>query len=216
MFPRGERSYLLVRDTLRIQAEWPQVRVVVRWGCCVVRLRARSLLYRVLLCSTLLSKNRPPHPPPRFRLKVAPCWPSCPLPSSLLPSLPRTRRETCCSLPPVQKIYDHRTDSVVVSPFPVYVDPHWLLRMLALPDRELLARTSTSPEAEDERFVADIRAQLSFMVAQSGPDGRAWLENVFGGGRGTPLVFPRAEAGAGAGGGGRAGAAVGAVGQGPR
>eukprot|EP00903_Cladosiphon_okamuranus_P008080 g7792.t2 len=109
------------------------------------------------------------------------------------------------------EIYEPRTDSVVVPPFPVYVDPRWLLQMLALPDRQLLTQTSTSPEAEDERFVEDIRAQFSYMVAQSGPDGRSWLRNVFGGGRGSQLVFPRAAAAAAAARGGEE-AAVGAVG----
>ncbi|CAM9656568.1 unnamed protein product [Ectocarpus sp. 4 AP-2014] len=89
------------------------------------------------------------------------------------------------------EIYQPRSDSVVVSPFPVFVDPRWLVRMLVLPDRELLAQTSTSPEAEDERFVADVRAQFSYMLAQSGADGQSWCENVFGAGGGRPLVFPR-------------------------
>ncbi len=80
-----------------------------------------------------------------------------------------------------------------MSPFHVFVDSRWLLQMLVLPDHDLLAQTSTSPEAEDERFVADIRAQFSFMVAKSGAEGRAWFENIFGGGRGNPLVFPRAK-----------------------
>ena len=115
------------------------------------------------------------------------------------PSPPTYPPPTLCGKPDPYtrtQVYDSRTDSVVVSPFPVYVDPRWLLQMLALPDRQLLAQTSTSPEAEDDRFVDDIRAQFSYMVAQSGPDGRAWLRNVFGGSRGGPLVFPRAGAGA--------------------
>ncbi|CAM9488135.1 unnamed protein product, partial [Hapterophycus canaliculatus] len=78
------------------------------------------------------------------------------------------------------EIYEPRSDSVVVHPFPVFVDPHWLLEMLVLPDRELLAQTSTSPEAEDERFVEDIRAQFSFMLAKCGARGEDWLANVFG------------------------------------
>ncbi|CAN0149888.1 unnamed protein product [Ectocarpus sp. 13 AM-2016] len=89
------------------------------------------------------------------------------------------------------EIYQPRSDSVVVPPFPVFVDPRWLVQMLVLTDRELLAQTSTSPEAEDERFVADVRAQFSYMLAQSGADGQSWYENVFGAGRGRPLVFPR-------------------------
>ncbi|CAN0524491.1 unnamed protein product [Ectocarpus sp. 12 AP-2014] len=89
------------------------------------------------------------------------------------------------------EIYQPPSDSVVVSPFPVFVDPRWLVRMLVLTDRELLAQTSTSPEAEDERFVADVRAQFSYMLAQSGADGQSWYENVFGAGGGRPLVFPR-------------------------
>lgn len=66
--------------------------------------------------------------------------------------------------------------------------------MLVLSDGDLLAKTSTSPEVEEERFVEDIRAQFSYMLAHSGADGGAWLENVFGAGRGRPLVFRRGEA----------------------
>lgn len=94
------------------------------------------------------------------------------------------------------KIYDSQADSIVVSPFPVFVDPRWLVQMLVLPARELLAKTSTSPEVEDERFVEDVRAQFSYMSAHSGPDGREWFKNVFGAGKGTPLVFRRGEAAA--------------------
>ncbi|CAM9501600.1 unnamed protein product, partial [Scytosiphon promiscuus] len=90
------------------------------------------------------------------------------------------------------EIYESRSDSVVVSPFPVYVDPRWLFNMLVLTDRDLLAQTSTSPEAEDERFVGDIRAQFSFMLAKCGARGQDWLPNVFGPRQGEPLVFPRA------------------------
>lgn len=116
------------------------------------------------------------------------------LPRLLSPSLREKTIVFCVRT----QIYDSRADSIVVPPFPVVVEPRWLVQMLVLPDRELLAQTSTSPEAEEERFVEDIRAQFSFVLAHSGADGRAWFENVFGAGRGKPLVFRRGEAAAAA------------------
>ena len=64
-------------------------------------------------------------------------------------------------------------------------------RLLSLSDRELLAVTSTSPEAEAESFVADVRSCISYVLNRTRPDGQGWLENVFGGGDGAPLVYPR-------------------------
>lgn len=66
--------------------------------------------------------------------------------------------------------------------------------MLALSDRELLAVSSTSPDVEDDRFVADVRRQFRYILAHAGADGDGWWQNVFGGGRGSPLVYPRSTA----------------------
>ncbi|CAM9518169.1 unnamed protein product [Ascophyllum nodosum] len=92
------------------------------------------------------------------------------------------------------EIYDPQSDSIVVDPFPVRIHPATLLHLLELPDRELLDASSTSPDVEDERFVADVRSQFSYILARVGPQGEGWLETVFGGGNGNPLVFPRASA----------------------
>lgn len=94
----------------------------------------------------------------------------------------------------IPQIYDARSDSIAVTPFQLWANPASLTHMLALPDRELLAVTSTSPDVEDERFTTDVRAQFAYVLDNMGADGRGWWDNVFGGGRGRALVFPRCEA----------------------
>lgn len=84
------------------------------------------------------------------------------------------------------------------------------MHLLAFPDRDLLAVSSTSPEMEDSRFVQDVRAQFRFILRHAGVDGRGWWKSVFGdgnGGTGNPLVFRRGERGhvGGSGGGGGGG-----------
>lgn len=103
------------------------------------------------------------------------------------------------------QIYEASSDSIVIKPFRLPVNPTELKLLLALPDRDLLAVSSTSPETEDPRFVPDVRAVYSFVLEHAGENGRGWLERVFGGGDGKPikaLVFPR---GAGDSGGGEQG-----------
>ncbi|CAN0302206.1 unnamed protein product, partial [Laminaria digitata] len=68
------------------------------------------------------------------------------------------------------QIYESRSDTIVVAPFPLWVNSHAMLRLLSLPDRELLAVTSTSPEAEAESFVADVRSCISYVLDRTGPD----------------------------------------------
>lgn len=94
---------------------------------------------------------------------------------------------------PQRQVYDARTDSIVVMPFPLWMDRASVAGLLLLPDRELLGLTSTSPDAEDPRFVRDVRAQLSFLLEKVGPRGMDWWYNVFGGGGGNILTFPRLD-----------------------
>lgn len=105
-----------------------------------------------------------------------------------LSGLPSTLNRMLCR---AAQVYDARTDSIVVAPFSVQMDRDTVTHLLDLPDRELLAATSTSPEAEDERFIPDIREHFSFLLTNIGPDGTEWSNNVFGGDRGKPLIFSR-------------------------
>lgn len=84
----------------------------------------------------------------------------------------------------------------MVAPFPLWINPPAMLRLYTLPDQELLSATSTSPEAEADTFVADIRSCISYVLSRTGPQGDGWLENVFGEGSGAPLVYPRVAAAA--------------------
>lgn len=109
------------------------------------------------------------------------------------PPLPSPAPYALC-IPASLKIYDPLSDSIIVDPFPIQVHAASIRRLLELPDQELLGLTSTSPDAEEERFVADVKSVYSYMLARSGIYGEEWLNNVFGEGRGTPLVFPRVAA----------------------
>lgn len=91
------------------------------------------------------------------------------------------------------QIYDAQSDSIVVDPYPLWINPGAISRILDLPDQELLAITSTSPDAEDDRFVVDVRTQYSYILKHVREDGEGWWGSVFGGGSGTALVFPRAD-----------------------
>lgn len=112
------------------------------------------------------------------------------------PTLPRTRsvlRASFSQSPSNRplKIYDPLSDSIVLDPFSIQVHTASIRRLLELPDQELLDLTSTSPDAEEERFVADIKSLYSYVLARAGIYGEKWRRNVFGMGRGKPLVYPR-------------------------
>jgi hypothetical protein len=78
--------------------------------------------------------------------------------------------------PLTQVPYLPASSEVVIVPYRFLPRP-WLAQLLALNDRELLQRTSTSPELEGPTFVADMRATLAMLAGSSWaehfPDGEA-------------------------------------------
>ncbi|KAG5176877.1 N-terminal asparagine amidohydrolase-domain-containing protein [Tribonema minus] len=82
------------------------------------------------------------------------------------------------------ELYDARIAAVRVAPFPLPMRVRDARCLLALGSARLLQVMSTSPAAEDDRFVPDMREALQAVVKW----GSAWEERVFP--QGQPIVVP--------------------------